>query len=100
MASPSRAIRGSALALVLLAALPSAASAQGTSDPAKTARDAAATWAGFGAAQQLFGGPAASGPAGVTAPGGATIVPAEVDRRDLPPKPPAPANDGILRSAA
>src|SRR5262249_28110521 len=97
MARISGASLGAMLALMLLS---TGALAPNASDPAQNAPDAAATWVGFGAAQQLFSPPAAKRPAGLTAPGGAYVAPAEADRRDPAPKPPAPANDGILRSAA
>src|SRR5438309_1346804 len=96
------------LALFVLVA-PAAVMAQAVNNqatapqsPIATARDAAATWAGFAASQQLFGPPGAnpSAPTGVTTPGGAVIAPADISGRMPPPVRPGSAEDGILRSAA
>jgi hypothetical protein len=101
MAPISLVRHGAAIALAFgIAVGPIAASAQSsTNNPTQTARDAAATWVGFGAAQQLFGPPGTTttAPSGVTAPGGATIAPADINGRMAPPSKPA-LDDVILRS--
>ena len=90
--------------VVPVAAMAQAASSQGATaqSPVATAKDAAATWAGFAASQQLFGPPGASpaAPSGVTTANGAVIAPAEVNGHVPEPTKPGNGDDGILRSAA
>jgi hypothetical protein len=91
-----------------LVASPLAVKAQsGTPSPSptETARNAAATWAGFGAAQQLFATPggdlAGSAPGGTVTQDGAVIAPADLNARMAPaPAARAQVRDGIQRSAA
>jgi hypothetical protein len=91
-----------AVLFVASAGFPMAVAAQAAPQSASdTARNAAATWAGFGAAQQLFEAPGGDAPSATVTQDGAVITPADIGARMAPAAAkPTQAKDDRLHNAA